>query len=76
MTNVERSQTCGGCMTPAFQHRRANALNVEPMQPFARCLDKKPEHWPETMSALRWIASGGEAWVFGPCSSNCPREER
>jgi hypothetical protein len=46
------------------------------MQPFARCLDKRPAHWPENMSALRWIASGGETWVFGPCSSNCPREDR
>jgi hypothetical protein len=28
------------------------------------------------MSALRWVASGGEVWVFRPCSSACPREER
>lgn len=72
----ERRLTCGAMLTPAFQHRPGNALNVEPIQPMPRCLDKKPETWPEGASALRWMASGGEAWVFGPCSSNCPREAR
>jgi len=70
----KRRETCGANVTPAFQHRRANALNVEPIQPWARCLDKKPAHWPEGASALRWMASGGEAFVFGACSALCPRE--
>lgn len=73
MTHTKRSQTCGASVTPAFQHRRANALNIEPIQPLTRCLDKKPDHW-HGMSALRWIGSGGDALVFGLCSSNCPRE--
>lgn len=72
----ERRETCGAMVTPRFQHRRANALNVEPIQPWARCLDKKPASWPEGASALRWMASGGEAWVFGPCSVRCPLEAR
>lgn len=75
-TWLERRETCGGMVTPAFLHRRANALNVEPMQPTPRCLDKKPSHWPEGMSALRWRASGGDALVFGLCSADCPREAR
>lgn len=68
-------ETCGARVTPPLQLRRANALNIEAAQPLARCLDKKPAHWPEGASALRWIASGGEATVFGLCSSNCPREQ-
>lgn len=72
----ERRLTCGASVTPAFQHRPGNTLNVEPIQPWTRCLDKKPESWPEGSSALRWMASGGEAWVFGPCSARCPRESR
>lgn len=69
----EHSEACGSRVMPAFLHRRANALNVEPMQPAARCLNRKPEHWPESMSALRWIGSGGEALVFGYCSAqHCP----
>ena len=35
-----------------------------------------PEHWPESMSSLRWIASGGEALVFGCCGGQCPLEQR
>lgn len=69
----EHSETCGSRVMPAFLHRRANALNVEPMQPSARCLNQKPEHWPASMSALRWTSSGGSALVFGCCSaSTCP----
>lgn len=73
MGHAEYSATCGARIDPPFQHRRANALNVEPIQPFPRCVDKRPSHWPHNMTGLRWIASGGEAWVFGMCSSNCPR---
>jgi hypothetical protein len=72
----ERSETCGSRVVPAFLHRSANALNIEPMQPSARCLNRKPEHWPASMSALRWIGSGGEALVFGRCeASQCPEDQ-
>lgn len=75
-TWAERSAACGSRVVPAFLHRRANALNIEPMQPMARCLNQKPEHWPASMSALRWIGSGGEPLVFGHCSaSSCPDRE-
>ena len=72
---LQRRHTCGACVTPTFLHRRANALNVEPMQPQARCLNKRPDHWGD-VSALRWIASGGDVLVFGLCSANCPLEPR
>ncbi len=72
-TWTERSAACGSRFVPAFLHRRANALNVEPLQPSARCLNRKPAHWPASMSALRWVGSGGEALVFGRCeASHCP----
>jgi hypothetical protein len=64
---------CPSRVTPALVRRLANALNVEPIQPWARCLNKRPVHWPEGSSSLRWLASGGEAFVFGPCSRECPR---
>jgi hypothetical protein len=73
----EHSESCGSRVMPSFLHRRANALNVEPMQPSARCLNQKPEHWPASMSALRWIGSGGEALVFGVCEmARCPEIRR
>jgi hypothetical protein len=72
----EHSEACGSRVIPAFLHRGANALNVEPMQPTARCLNRKPEHWPESMSALRWRASGGDALVFGCCEAqHCPERK-
>lgn len=53
--------------------RPANALTVEAtFFPAARCLNKRPSHWPESASSLRWIGSGGDAYVFGPCSRSCP----
>lgn len=73
---LDRRETCGASVTPIFQRRPTNALNVEPIQPWARCLDKKPLTWPKGASSLRWIASGGEAWIFGPCSANCPRAKK
>ena len=72
----EHSESCGSRVMPAFLHRRANALNVEPMQPSARCLNRKPEHWPASMSALRWTGSGGEVLVFGCCeAAYCPERQ-
>lgn len=67
--------TCSALVIPTFLRRPANALNVEPVQPMGRCLDKKPSHWPQGSSALRWLASGGQEFVFGVCSNDCPREK-
>lgn len=69
-------ESCGSRVQPEVERRPANALNVEIGQAQARCLNKRPEHWPESMSALRWIASGGEALVFGACGGKCPVESR
>lgn len=69
-------ESCGARVQPNLERRPGNALNVEIGQPAARCLNKRPEHWPKQASALRWIASGGEALVFGVCGSSCPMERR
>lgn len=64
---------CKSRVAPPFLHRKANALNIEPMQPMARCLNRRPSHWPASMSSIRWIASGGEVLVFGHCTpAACP----
>jgi hypothetical protein len=54
-----------------------NRLRVDAiMTETPRCLLKRPSHWPESASALRWIGSGGSAFVFGHCvgskSARCP----
>jgi len=56
------------------ERRPANALCIEhfTMAPW-RCTEQRPEHWPEGSSSIRWLASGGEATVFGACGrSGCP----
>jgi hypothetical protein len=64
-------ESCGSRLAPAFLHRKSNALNIEPMQPADRCLNRKPAHWPSDGDhAVRWIASGGSPLVFGRCN-NC-----
>lgn len=63
---------CQSRVTIEVERRPANALNIEMGTPAARCLNKKPSHWPKDSSALRWIASGGSALVFGPCNADCP----
>lgn len=67
-------ESCGARVEPAIERRPANALNVEIGAPMARCLNKRPEHWPEGASSLRWVASGGELLVFGCCGGTCPVE--
>lgn len=67
-------ESCGSRVQPELERRPGNALNVEIGQPMARCLNKRPDHWPESMSALRWLASGGEALVFGCCGGSCPMD--
>lgn len=59
-------QVC--CETP---QRPGNALNIEHFTVFpCRCKLKVPEKWSHTKnppSAARWLMSGGEPTVFGPC---------
>jgi len=52
--------------------RPANALCIEWFVVYpVRCLLKRPEHWPDTISSLVWLYSGGEATVFSPCDHGC-----
>lgn len=67
-------ESCGSRVQTELQRRPSNALNLEIGQPMARCMNKRPDHWPESMSALRWIGSGGGAFVLGPCDGLCPME--
>lgn len=69
-------ESCGARVQPELERRPGNALNVEIGQPQARCINKRPEHWPEGVSSLRWLASGGESLVFGCCGGPCPLETR
>ena len=66
--------TCPNLITPAFLHRRANALNCEPMQASTKCRLKTPEHWKQNdPRASRWLLSGGSPLVLGDCCLNaCP----
>lgn len=67
---------CKACITPQLPRRRGNVVTVEVGQPSARCINKRPAHWPEAMSAVRWLASGGESYIFGLCCSPCPLDEK
>lgn len=66
-------ESCPSRREMATERRPGNALNVEIGTAHPRCVERKPEHWPESMSALRWIASGGELLVFGLCAGECPK---
>jgi hypothetical protein len=67
------AKNCGSRVELPTLRRPGNALNVEAgFFPSARCLDKRPSHWPESATSLRWLGSGGDASVFGLCSRNCP----
>lgn len=75
LAEAELARTTSDCKSRIelpVPRRPANALNVEIGTPAPRCLNKRPTHWPHTMSAIRWMASGGDALVFGRCSRNCP----
>lgn len=66
--------TCGACIKPPLPRRPGNALNVEIGAPLDRCLDKRPRHWPASMSAIRWLGSGGSPLILGACTPRaCPR---
>lgn len=59
---------------PARQESR-NRLRMDAIGqcgPAPRCILKRPQHWPESATGLRWIASGGSITVFGDCSQACP----
>ena len=65
---------CSKLLPVEFLHRKANALNVEPIQPLERCRLKTPEHWGSVdPEGVRWRWSGGSNLVFGRCTPNsCP----
>lgn len=65
--------TCASRVEISPIRRPANALNVEIGTPMDRCMNKRPAHWTEKMTAIRWLRSGGEALVLGVCSHNCPK---
>lgn len=65
-------QECKARIRIPLERRPGNALNVEIGQPADRCIQKRPHHWPKSMTAIRWLASGGEALVFGCCCPPCP----
>jgi hypothetical protein len=70
--SVEMMQECKSRIRIPLARRPGNALNVEIGQPADRCIQKRPHHWPNSMTAIRWLASGGEALVFGCCCPPCP----
>lgn len=66
---------CGARLVLALARRPGNALNVEIGQPIDRCLNKRPSNWPSEMTGIRWLASGGDRLIFGPCCEPCPLEQ-
>jgi hypothetical protein len=54
------------------RRRSRNRLRLELVSPAARCTGKPPASWGGKVSALRWLASGGHAAVFGRCEAPCP----
>jgi len=65
---------CPSMASTSWDGKQSNALRIETFHPQDRCIQKKPEHWPESATALRWIGSGGNPLVFGPCEfRSCPK---
>ena len=65
---------CTARLRGEIERRPGNALNVEIGAPIDRCLDKRPHTWHEgSVSGVRWLASGGDPLIFGPCAPTCPR---
>jgi hypothetical protein len=52
-----------------YRPRPCNGLNVEWSVVRERCILRKPTSWPPSRTGLQWLASGGDALVFGPCVS-------
>ena len=63
---------CPHRVTIEQPRRPGNALNVEhfAVAP-VRCVLKRPEHWPTSVSATRWLRSGGSTLVFDACGQPC-----
>lgn len=51
---------------------KGSHVRLEWIDPSPKCINKKPSHWPESASALRWLGSGGDGVVFGNCNRDCP----
>ena len=71
---MSRDPACEQLIRPTLLRRPGNALNIEIGAPLPRCRLKMPDNWTGSgRSSLRWIASGGDLTVFGPCTPNaCP----
>ena len=65
----EFSTSCPYRIEIGITPRAVNGLNIEIAQAADRCILKRPAHWPETATALRWIGSGGDPLVFGVCEA-------
>jgi len=64
---------CSYRLTAAPPRRRGSCLCVEAAAPVPRCM-LKAKDIPQD-HALRWLGSGGDIFVFGPCTENaCPSE--
>lgn len=60
---------CPDRLSPAFERRPANALNVEIGAPAPRCADRSPDG-----RGRAWLHSGGSALAYGHCrASKCWR---
>lgn len=66
-------ETCPSRRELAVERRPGNALNVEIGAAVPRCVERRPDHWPDAMSSQRWIGSGGSLLVFGLCVGECPK---
>lgn len=67
------SARCASRVQAESHQRPCNGLNVEHFGGSHHCLNRKPGHWPESATAMRWIKSGGSVLVFGECClTGCP----
>lgn len=67
------AERCASRVQAETHHRPCNGVNVEYYGGSYRCLNQKPDHWPESATAIRWIKSGGSVLVFGECClAGCP----
>lgn len=69
---VDDAEVCPHLIESQIERRPGNALNLEIGASACRCLLKTPKNW-GSMPASRWLDSGGSVFVFGPCSSVCPK---
>ena len=62
--------SCESRLEVEYHGRPCNGLNIEFSPAPYRCINKRPEHWPDSVSAINWVGSGGSPFVFGVCD-NC-----